>query len=118
MTLKSKNREARKNLKEICQAEQEYFGTYGIYLEAGPTPKREPNKSSTSFDSSYIQEWKTLKWTPNMDVRCQYTVFFTKSDGSDFKALARCDADGDGDYARFEMDKECFVFQSSDKWVF
>ena len=118
MTLKAKNREARKNLKEICQAEQEYFRTHGVYLKAGPTPQREPNKSSTPFDSPHIQEWKTLKWAPDMDVRCQYTVFFTKSDGSEFKALARCDADGDGDYSQFQMDKECFVFQSSGQWVF
>ena len=60
MTLKAKNSEARKNLKEICEAEQEYFRTHGVYLEAGPTPKREPNKIPIPFDSPHIQEWKTL----------------------------------------------------------
>ena len=59
-----------------------------------------------------------MKWKPEWDVRCQYPVFFTKTDGSDFKVLARCDADGDGDYAQFQMDKECFVFQSSGQFFF
>ena len=118
MTLKAKNSEARKNLKEICQAEQEYFRTHGVYVKAGPTPEREPDKGPTPFESSYLHEWNLLNWKPEWDVRCQYTIFFTKPDGSDFKALARCDADGDGDYAQFQMDKECFVFQSSGQWVF
>jgi Tfp pilus assembly protein PilE len=118
MTLRAKNTEATKNLKEICQAEQNYFREHGVFAKADPTPAREPAKNPTPFDSPNIMDWNVLQWSPDMDVRCQYTIFLTKSDGSDFKAIARCDADGDGDYAQFEMGQECLVVRISDQWVF
>ena len=118
MNLRAKNSEAKRNLKEICQAEQKYFQTHGVYTKAGPTPERRPSISTTRFESTYLHEWNLLNWEPEWAVRCQYTVFLTKSDGSDFQAITRCDADGDGDYAQFEMNKECVVTQISDQWVF
>lgn len=118
MNLRAKNSEATRNLQEICQAEQEYFRTHAVYLKAGPIPAREPSISTTRFESAHLHEWNLLKWEPEWAVRCQYAIFLTKSDGSDFQAITRCDADGDGDYAQFEMDKECVVTQISDQWVF
>ena len=118
MNLHAKNSEATRNLQEICQAEQEYFRTRGVYLKAGPTPERKPSISTTPFESLHLHEWNMLKWEPEWEVRCQYTIFLTKSDGSDFQAISRCDADGDGDYAQFETDKSCVVSRISDKWVF
>ena len=118
MTLNAKTSEATKNLQEICQAEQEYFRTHGVYVKAGPIPAREPSTSTTQFESPHLHEWNVLKWEPEWEVRCQYTIFLTKSDGRDFQAISRCDADGDGDYAQFQTDKSCVVIRISDKWVF
>tara|TARA_B100001093_G_C26608108_1_gene918905 strand:- start:262 stop:684 length:423 start_codon:yes stop_codon:yes gene_type:complete len=66
MTLKAKNSEARKNLKEICQTEQEYFRRYGVYLEAGPRPKREPNNNPTPFDSPLYSRMEALEMETRM----------------------------------------------------
>ena len=110
--------EAVTNLEEICQAEQIYFRANGVFLGAGATPNRTPTLSATPFSSSELHEWTTLGWKPKADVRCQYAIILTDPEGGNFQAIARCDEDGDGDYARYQIEKECTVAQLTGERVF
>jgi hypothetical protein len=86
-------------LEQIHQAELEYFEEHGEYLAVGATPRRAPGRTQTPFESEHMAGWTRLGWQPDSRVRCQYEV--TVPTPTDFRAVARCDADGDGQMAVF-----------------
>ena len=95
----TKTSEAVQNLEHIQQAQAAYFETHGAYLALGATPQRAPGPSPTAFASEHTDEWVRLGWQPDSPVRCQYAV--TVPTPTDFQAVARCDADGDGEVSLF-----------------
>ena len=95
----AKTSEAVQNLEHIQQAQAAYFETHGTYLALGATPQRAPGPSPTAFASEHTDEWVRLGWQPDSPVRCQYAV--TVPTPTDFQAVARCDADGDGEVSVF-----------------
>lgn len=99
MGMVAKTSEAVQNLEHIRQAQAAYFETHGTYLALGATPQRAPGPSPTAFASEYTDEWARLGWQPDSPVRCQYAV--TVPTPTDFQAVARCDADGDGTVSVF-----------------
>lgn len=115
---RAKTSEAVQNLEEICQAEQVYFRANGVFLEAGATPNRRATASSTPFVSPDLYAWTTLGWKPKRDVRCQYAIILTNPERSNFQAIARCDEDGDGDFARYQVEKDCFVTRLTDTRIY
>ena len=114
MAIKAKRTEAPEILKEICEAEKQFFQTHGVYAQAGLTPQDAPSKMQRPFTSPSLHEWQRLGWEPTMDVRCQYAVQLTSLNGSDFQGIAKCDTDGDGLFSEYMMDKECTVTRISD----
>ena len=99
MGMVAKTSEAVQNLEHIRQAQAAYFETHGAYLALGATPQRAPGPSPTAFASEHTDEWVRLGWQPDSPVRCQYAV--TVPTPTDFQAVARCDADGDGEVSVF-----------------
>ncbi len=106
MAVRAKRSEGAGLLGEIHQAELAWFEAHGRFASAGATPARLPGKAQTAFDSEHLAEWEALGWVPEGMVRCQYEVELTAPDGSDFRATARCDTDGDGRYSVFEATRD------------
>ena len=104
MPMVAKTSEAVRNLEHIRQAQMAYFETHGEYLTVGATPQRAPGSSQTAFESDHMDAWRRLGWQPDSLVRCQYEV--TVPTPSDFRAVARCDADGDGTTSVFVSSRE------------
>ena len=104
MALYAKRSEGMEMLKQIHKAELQYFERHGEYVAVGPTPQRTPGKSQTEFKSEHMAGWKRLGWQPESMVRCQFEV--TVPTPANFRAVARCDADGDGEMSVFAGSKE------------
>ena len=104
MGMVAKTSEAVQNLEHIRLAQAAYFETHGTYLALGATPQRAPGPSPTAFASEYTDGWTRLGWQPDSPVRCQYAV--TVPTPTDFQAVARCDADGDGNMSVFVGSRE------------
>lgn len=99
MAMAAKTSEAVQNLEHIRRAQVAYFKTHGEYLALGATPQRRPGRTPIAFASEHMDEWTRLGWQPDSPVRCQYAV--TVPTPTDFQAVARCDADGDGEVSVF-----------------
>lgn len=99
MAHRAKNAEGLANLHAIHKAQRAYFEAHGEYLAAGTTPARPPGKTPIPFESEHLDAWDRLGWQPETRVRCQYQV--TVPQPNTFEAVARCDADGDGNFAVF-----------------
>ena len=99
MGLYAKRAEGIWRLEQIRKAQLEYFKTHGQYVAAGPTPQRVPGTAQVRFESEHMAGWQRLGWQPDSMVRCQFEV--TVPTPTDFRAVARCDADGDGQESVF-----------------
>ena len=95
----AKRSEGIRFLKEIHQAQLDHFAKHGAYVAVGPTPQQPPSKRQLPFESEHMDGWKRLGWQPEGMVRCQYEV--TVPTPSNFRAVARCDVDGDGNPSVF-----------------
>jgi hypothetical protein len=118
MGMRAKRAEGIGLLTEIHRAELAWFDSNGRFASAGATPARPPGKSQTAFESDHLAEWKALGWLPEGMVRCQYEVELTAPDGSDFRATARCDVDGDGRHSVFEGTRDILprLVSPPDQW--
>ncbi len=99
MGLHGKRAEGIWRLEQIHQAQLAYFEKHGEYVAVGATPQRAPGGTQAPFESEHMAGWKRLGWQPDSMVRCQYEV--TVPTPSDFRAVARCDVDDDGQMAVF-----------------
>ena len=97
--MRAKTAEGPALLAEVRNAQLDHFQRHGAYVAVGPTPARAPGPSPTPFQSEHMDGWGRLGWQPESTVRCQYEVRVPKPDT--FEAVARCDADGDGNLAVF-----------------
>ena len=104
LAVDAKRAEGRWRLQEIHDAELQYFKQHGVFVAAGPTPAQVPGKQQSEFTSEHMDAWQQLGWQPESMVRCQYEV--TVPTPTSFQAVARCDADGDGELAVFESSPE------------
>ncbi len=104
LAVDAKRAEGLWRLQEIHDAELRYFKQHGIFVAAGPTPAQVPGKRLSEFTSEHMDAWQKLGWRPDSMVRCQYEV--TVPTPTRFQAVARCDADGDGQLAVFESSPE------------
>jgi len=91
-------------LEHIHTAELEYFEEHGEYVAVGATPHRAPGKAQAPFESEHMAGWNRLGWQPDSMVRCQFEV--TVPTPTDFRAVARCDVDGDGQQSVFVASRE------------
>lgn len=99
MGMQAKTTEGPALLAEVRNAQLNHFQRHGAYVAVGPTPARAPGPSPTPFQSEHMDGWARLGWQPESTVRCQYEVRVPKPDT--FEAVARCDADGDGNLSVF-----------------
>ena len=99
MGMRAKTAEGPALLAEVRNAQLNHFQRHGAYVAVGPTPGRAPGPSPTPFQSEHMDGWARLGWQPESTVRCQYEVRVPKPDT--FEAVARCDADGDGNLSVF-----------------
>ena len=99
MGMHAKTAEGPALLEEIQRAQLVHFERHGVYVGIGATPERAPGTSPTPFFSEHMDGWRRLGWQPESPVRCQYEVTVPRPDT--FEAVARCDADGDGNLAVF-----------------
>ena len=104
MAMVAKPSEAVGNLQHIQQAQIAYFEAHGEYLAVGATPRRVPGQTQTAFESEHMDGWTRLGWQPDSLVRCQYEV--TVPTPTNLRAVARCDADGDGNMSVFVSSRE------------
>ena len=95
----AKRAEAMHNLNNIYQAQLDHFAAHGEYVAVGATPQQPPGKRQRPFESEHMDGWKRLGWQPESMVRCQYEV--TVPTPKNFRAVARCDVDGDGEPSIF-----------------
>jgi len=91
-------------LEQIQQAELQYFEQHGEYVAVGATPQRAPGSRQTAFESPHMAGWRLLGWQPDSMVRCQFEV--TVPTPTDFRAVARCDVDDDGQMSVFVSSRE------------
>ena len=104
MAVHAKSAEGMAFLNEIHQAQLKHFEQHGEYVAVGATPQQAPGKRQIPFESEHMEGWKRLGWQPESMVRCQYEV--TVPTPKTFRAVARCDADGDGEMAVFVSSAE------------
>jgi len=104
MAVYAKRSEGMEMLEQIHLSELDYFEKHGAFVAVGPTPQRAPGRSQTDFESEHMDGWKRLGWQPQSKVRCQYEV--TVSTPANFRAVARCDVDGDGELSVFVSARE------------
>ena len=104
LAVNAKRAEGLWRLQEIRDAELKHFQQHGVFVAAGPTPAHVPGKQQSDFRSEHMDAWSQLGWRPDSMVRCQYEV--TVPTPTSFQAVARCDADGDGQLAVFESNPE------------
>ena len=96
----AKGSEGMWRLQEIHDAELDYFRKHGRFLAAGLTPTQPPGTKPRPFISEHMDAWNRLGWNPDLMVRCQYEVIVPTP--ITFRAVARCDPDGDGQWTVFE----------------
>ncbi len=95
----AKRAEGIRLLREIQKAQIDHFAAHGEYVAVGATPQQSPGKRQIPFESEHMEGWKRLGWQPESMVRCQYEV--TVPTPKNFRAVARCDVDGDGEPSIF-----------------
>lgn len=91
-------------LEQIRRAQIQYFEQHGEYVAVGATPQQMPGKRQLPFESKHTADWERLGWKPDSMVRCQYEV--TVPDSTNFRAVARCDVDGDGKMSVFVSSRD------------
>ena len=107
MATKAKLAAAHSTLDGIRTAELAYFAQWGQFASASPTPPSVPGPVQAAFEPS--PGFQALGWLPDGKVRCQYQVLAIPGEtpeAADFLATSTCDADGDGEYSRWEASRK------------
>jgi type II secretory pathway pseudopilin PulG len=106
MQYKSKRSEIEANTHGIQYSEVAYDAAFDNYIECTPYPAGVPGKKMKSWAGGSTG-FQRLGWSPDGDVRGQYSVVTIPGpmSNADFNALGASDLDGDSNYARFTATK-------------
>lgn len=107
MGIRAKLAEVPHNLEGIRTAELAYHAQHGEFRSAGVCPREAPGRQQSAWEGECTDVFKTLGWTPEGAVRCQYMAEAIpgEEEAADFKLTAQCDVDGDGVVSIFEASR-------------
>lgn len=107
MGMRAKLAEVPHNLEGIRTAEFAHHAQHGEFRSAGVCPQKSPGGQQSAWEGACTDVFKTLGWTPEGGVRCQYMAQAIPGEkgAADFKLTAQCDVDGDGIVSIFEASR-------------
>ncbi len=97
--LRTKVGEGRTNLSAIRTAEEAFFGEFGTFVGAAPTPATPPGANKVAWPAG--SDFERIGWAPDGTVQFQYGVFVPAGAAQVFTAEAISDLDGDGVQSAF-----------------
>jgi Tfp pilus assembly protein PilE len=101
---RSKQMEARTNLRMLCTEEVAYHAEHDEWLAAGPSPSAVPSAKMEAFPAD--PNFKKLGFEPGQRVRYQYEVIVEgdpKGPTTPVRCVARGDLNGNGRTSLFEV---------------